>query len=179
MYKRQGNISVTTEDGECGVVVNYDLDLTSTNPPPQIEVVQNNVSPSETVNATIFCPNGQTRFRRFFVNSGPTDFVLDAIRVGVYQSLNNPSVTTNVYSQTGALLYSNSVIVPVVNMDTYDISLGNTVIPQGENYSIEIVTPPPFVSIFKIGRNDVLPGATEAQITSETCTCLLYTSRCV
>ncbi|MBK8080796.1 MAG: hypothetical protein IPK25_11215 [Saprospiraceae bacterium] len=60
-----GNISVTTEDGECGVVVNYDLDLTSTNPPPQIEVVQNNVSPSETVNATIFCPNGQTRFRRF------------------------------------------------------------------------------------------------------------------
>lgn len=165
-----GNISVTTEDGECGVVVNYDLDLTSTNPPPQIEVVQNNVSPSETVNATIFCPNGQTRFRRFFVNSGPTDFVLDAIRVGVYQSLNNPSVTTNVYSQTGVLLYSNSVIVPVVNMDTYDISLGNTVIPQGENYSIEIVTPPPFVSIFKIGRNDVLPGATEAQITSETCT---------
>src|SRR5690606_1856860 len=75
-----------------------------------------------------------------------------------------------VYSQSNELLYAGSTIVPNLSMSTFNISLGNTVIPPGESYTIEVVTPPPFVSIFRMGRNDAGNTTNEAMITSETCT---------
>lgn len=161
------DISVTADPGECSRVINYDFDLVPDNPPSQEQVTQN-TNPN-LVNATIYCPNGQTRYRRTFQNSGPTNFTLESLVVGVYQSSNSPSIIINVYSQANELLYSGSEIVPALNMSTYTVSLGNTVIPAGESYSVEVVTPPPFVSIFRMGRNDAGNTTNEALITSETC----------
>lgn len=163
-----GDIAVTADPGECARVITYDFDLVPENPPSQTEVTQNN-NP-DLVNATIYCPFGQTRYRRTFQNTGPTDFILNSLSIGVYQSSNSPSVTVNVFSSADELLYTTSAIVPNLSMTTYSIDLGNTLIPAGQSYSIEVVTPPPFVSIFRMGRNDAGNTTNEAQITSESCT---------
>lgn len=162
-----GDIAVTANPGDCDHVITYDFDLVSENPPSQTQVTQNN-NP-DLVNATIFCPFGQTRYRRTFQNTGFTDFILHSLSVGVYQSSNSPSVTVNVFSSANTLLYTISSIIPNLSMATYAIDLGNTIIPAGESYSIEVVTPPPFVSIFRMGRNDAGNTTNEASITSENC----------
>ncbi|MFZ1705141.1 MAG: T9SS type A sorting domain-containing protein [Saprospiraceae bacterium] len=162
-----GDIFVTADPGECSRLIQYDFDLVPQNPAPQMEVSQN-MDPN-LVNATIYCPNGQTRYRRTFNNGDATDLVLNALKIGVYQSSNSPSITVNVFSQLGDLIYTNNVIVPNLMMTTFNVSLGDVTIPSGENYDVEVVTPPPFVSIFRMGRNDVGNTTNEALITSETC----------
>jgi hypothetical protein len=162
-----GDIAVEADPGECSREITYDFNLVSSNPPPQELVTQNN--DPDLVNATIFCPIGQTRFRRTFTNVYQTPFVLNDLEIGVYQSSNSPSVTINVYDQSNNLIFTKSELVPTLSMSVFTTSLDDIVIPPGESYSVEVVTPPPFVSIFRMGRNDAGNTTGEAQISSETC----------
>src|SRR5690606_16413428 len=84
------DISVTADPGECSRIISYDFDLTPEDPPGQEQVTQN-TNPN-LVNATIYCPNGQTRYSRTFQNTNSTNFTLESLVIGVYQSSNSPSV---------------------------------------------------------------------------------------
>ncbi|MBC7885992.1 MAG: proprotein convertase P-domain-containing protein, partial [Saprospiraceae bacterium] len=164
------NIVVNLGPGECSSVVNFDFALTPLVPtPPDITTSQNVVSGS--VNSTIYCATGQTRYSRTFTHSGPTSLNIHTINIGVYLSSNSPAVTVNIYDAGNVLLTSTTNIIPDINLGTYDFPVANTVIPSGQVYTVEIVANAPWVSIFKIGRNDSgnLPGFNEAVISSLSC----------
>ncbi|MBK9149789.1 MAG: T9SS type A sorting domain-containing protein [Saprospiraceae bacterium] len=166
-----GNIVQTATAGACGRVVNFDFGLTPLVPAPA-PVTINQVSNPNVVNGTIYCSTGQTRYRRTFMNASPTDLNITSIPMGVYQASNNPVVTVNIYVG-GNLVGSNAVTVTGTLSNTiYNFPITGIKVPAATAFDVEIVTPPPFVHIFKLGRNDQghLAGFSNAVISSPTCT---------
>ena len=165
------DITVSATAGACGRIVNFDFSLTPLNPTPN-PLTFNQVSSPNLVNGSIYCSTGQTRYRRTFLNSAPTDLNLSSVDMGVYQNVNSPVITVNVYINN-VLIGSNSVVVTGIPANTiYNFPLSGIKIPAGASYDVEIVTPPPFVHIFKLGRNDQghPAGFSDATISSPSCT---------
>jgi subtilisin-like proprotein convertase family protein len=166
-----GSIVVSAGPGACGSVVNFDFALTPLVPvPPDITIEQTSVT--NVVNSTIYCSTGQTRYRRTFQHGGPTDLNVNYIRLGVFQANNDPVITINFYVG-GNLIGSSTGSVPgTLNNTFYDFLISGVVIPAVSAFDVEIVTPAPFVQIFKLGRNDGGHplGISEATITSSSCT---------
>lgn len=151
-------ITINLGSGECGSIVNYDFLL------PDITVsditISQSVNPGLVTNTT-FCQFGQTRYSRILTNTAPTDLNINAINLGVYESLNNPFVTINIYSAAGDLLSSSTNIVasPIVQ-GFFLFPVLPTVIDAGANFKVEIVADAPWVSSFKMGFNSSgdIPG---------------------
>ncbi|MBP9198093.1 MAG: proprotein convertase P-domain-containing protein, partial [Saprospiraceae bacterium] len=151
-------ITINLGPGECGRIVNYDFLL------PDITVsditISQSVNPGLVTNTT-FCQFGQTRYSRVLTNTAPTDLNINAINLGVYESLNNPFVTINIYSAAGDLLSSSTNIVasPIVQ-GFFLFPVLPTVIDAGANFKVEIVADAPWVSSFKMGFNSSgdIPG---------------------
>ncbi len=161
-------IDVDLGPGECGSLVNFNFGF------PDISVsnlsYNLNADPN-TVNSTIYCGTGQTSYTRLFNHAGPTDLQITSIRLGVYQSLNSPSVTVNFYNFSGQLLGSESAVIPNLNTAIYTINVvpGNIIkIPATSQFYVEIVANAPYISVFKIGRNNSghVLGGTDAIIQS-------------
>ena len=159
--------------GQCGVVIpSFGFGL----PPVTVTDLTNNQNLNTvTVNSTIYCSSGQTRYRRTFTHSGPTDMRIKQVHLGVYRSVNNPLVTFNYYSANGQVLYG-SYTATIPNLDravhTVTIPMGvNIKIPALTSYIMEVVSNAPHISEFKIGRNDGLhlPTFGEASISADDC----------
>ncbi len=157
--------------GQCSVVANFDFALTPlVIPPADVTASQNNVK--DTINSTIYCATGQSKYRRTFAYAGMTDLNLHTIRLGVYQALNGPTVTINVYNATSStLLSTTSAVIPNMNQANYNFALSPTLILAGSSYIVEVVASAPWVNIFKIGRNSSgNTAAGEASYQSLSCT---------
>lgn len=159
------DITVVPAPGECSVAVNWDFGLIPGNPLPE-QGITYNYNTSE-VNSTVFCPFGPTVYRNTYPNNGPTDLILSSVNLGVYQALNFPVIRVNVYTNGGQVASVNHTVNNMVNGIT-QISLPNVRIAAGDSYDVEVVAPPVFNQIFKIGLND--DGAAQpASITSPSC----------
>jgi subtilisin-like proprotein convertase family protein len=165
-------IDVQLGSGECGRVVNYNFNL----PPLVVSPVLHNPNNSQTVNSTIYCSSGQTKYSRVFQHTGNTDLRITSLDIGVYKSFNFPLVTVNFYKTNGQLIGSETrVIDQNIDFGVYNYLISNNiVIPAQTSYKVEIVTNAPYISVFKIGRNDQghLPGFSEAQIVAADCNVL-------
>ena len=152
-------ITVNLGPGECGRIVNYDFLLPVINNVPDITIFQS-VNPGVVTN-TVFCQFGQTRYSRILTHSGPTDLNINAINLGVYESLNNPFVTINIYSASGNLLSSSTnIVTSPISQGFFLFPILPTVIEAGANFKVEIVADAPWVSSFKMGFNSSgdIPG---------------------
>ncbi len=154
--------------GECGQVVEYDFTF------PDISV--SNISFSQNnnqiaIDGTIYCVSGQTKYRRTFAHSGPTDLTISNINLGVYQSSNSPSVTINFYDATGTELYgSYTTILPNLNQTVYNVPMPAGIkIPRQSSFITEIVGNSPLISVFKIGRNNGSNTTVDATVISADC----------
>jgi subtilisin-like proprotein convertase family protein len=167
-----GSVQVNLGSGECGRVVDqFGFSF------PNIDVQNVSVIPNDDPDAclaTVYCPSGQTTYRRTFHHAGPTDMRVASVYVGVFEAYNNPLVTFNFYTLGGDVIGSHSTVVPHMNASVLFVPLpleSNIRIPAGTSYIMEVVANAPYVSVFKIGRNDQgqNPGYSEAVVSALDC----------
>jgi hypothetical protein len=152
-----GNQTINLGPGLCSRVVNYSFGL----PPltPKRDTFMQNVDTS-LINSTVFCPSGPTSYKRTFYNSNWTDLTIDQIRLGVYESVNNPIVTIRFTNTTGSIVYGSGIYnLPNIAIPNgrvlYFAPSGTIKIPSRVNFVMEVISSAPGVSSFKIGRNNV------------------------
>jgi subtilisin-like proprotein convertase family protein len=151
-----GNIVENLKPGECGKVIpSFGFafpDITPSN------LTFNQNTDQFSINGTIFCNVGQTKYSRTFLHGGPTDLRITSVNLGVYQSVNFPIVKINIYSSPGnVLLGSHLAAIPDLNTTVYTINIPNNNIikvPANSSFRIEIVANAPHISVFKIGSNN-------------------------
>lgn len=158
--------------GQCGVIVpSFGFGLT---PVTVTDLTNNQNQNTVTVNSTIYCSSGQTRYRRTFTHSGPTDMRIKQVQLGVYRAVNNPLVTFNFYSTGGQLYGTYTATISDMDRVVYSVNIPAGIdikIPAQSSYVLEIVTNAPHISEFKIGRNNSghLPTFGEASISADDC----------
>ncbi|MBP6568937.1 MAG: hypothetical protein KA270_17310, partial [Saprospiraceae bacterium] len=160
-------ITVNLGPGECGFVVDYNFNLDNISVPD--DTIFQSVTPGVVTN-TVFCQFGQTRYSRILTNYAPTDLNINAIYLGVYESINNPNVTINIYSASGQLL--SSTTHPITTQFSFPTTgffhfpVLPTKIDAGADFKVEIVADAPWVSSFKMGFNssgDILSFSSSIQ----------------
>jgi len=167
-----GNMTINLASGECGRTIDQfgfgfpDIDVQN------LSIFPNNNT--DEVGATLYCPSGQTVYRRTFFHSGPTDMKLVSLYLGVYEAYNNPLVTFNFYSSGGQKIGTYTTNVPNMNQSVMFVPLPfdqQVYIPASSEYIMEVVTNAPYISVFKIGRNNDgnAPGYSEASISAPDC----------
>ncbi|MGB4958542.1 MAG: hypothetical protein WBO36_03645, partial [Saprospiraceae bacterium] len=90
------DVTLNLSQGKCDTIYNFvigPLPVLSNIPDITASV---NTDPN-TIAGTRYCSFGETRYRRTFTHSGPTDLNLHTIRLGIYESTNSPDVTVNIY----------------------------------------------------------------------------------
>jgi subtilisin-like proprotein convertase family protein len=163
---------ISLDFGECGVIVptfGFAFPDISVNSVPFVSSVNPTL-----INSTVYCSSGQTRYRRSYFHSGPTDLRVSSVNVGVYQSVNSPQVTFNFYTNSGAFLGGVTATVPTLSQSVFNYSIPSGIdikIPSQTGFRMEVVANAPHISVFKIGRNDSgnTTGNVEATITASDC----------
>jgi subtilisin-like proprotein convertase family protein len=165
------DITINLKSGECGRVVNNFGWSFSNLTPPDITI---NPNESDIIKSTKYCNTGQTTYSRTFHHAGPTDMRIKSIKLGVFESSNHPIVTYRFLSTDGKLYGSYQDTIPTLNLAIHNRLLPGSVnikIPANSDYVMQVVTNAPYVSVFKIGRNDLSNkvGFAEATITAANC----------
>ena len=168
------NQTIQLASGECGVTVpSFGFSFPAL--PPVADITTNPNLNSTTINSTIYCSTGQTKYSRVFYHGGPTDMRIKTINIGVYKSVNAPLVTVNFYTSPGnVLLGTYTTSVPDINKNIFSFNIPagvNIKIPALTSYKMEIVTNAPYISEFLIGRNNGnnVTGFSEANVVSDIC----------
>jgi subtilisin-like proprotein convertase family protein len=154
--------------GECGREVDFQFtfpDITVSN----LLFSQNNNQGA--IDGTIFCDSGQTIYRRTFNHSGPTDLSITSVNLGVFESVNDPLVTINFYNGAGTILYGSYIAtIPDLNNAVYSVAIPAGIkVPRQSTFITEIVANAPYLSVFKIGRNNGGNSTVNATVISADC----------
>lgn len=168
-----GDTDIQLGFGECGIVL-PSLGFQFSDIPVDDIVSHANTNPN-LINSTIYCASGQTRYSRIFYNAGPTDMIISHASIGVFKSSDSPLVTVNFYKTNGILLGSHTAALPDLDRALYNLEIPSgkdIIIPSQTSYVMEVVANAPYLSVFKIGRNNAghHTGYTEAAITAPDCT---------
>lgn len=145
-----GNQTIDLDPGECGAVVDYNFGL------PDIPVVDTTFSQnnSNAINSTIYCLSGPTTYKRTFFNGKYTDISINQISLGVFSSINNPTVVIRFTNTAGTIVYgSHQYIIPNLSSALYTFAPGGLIkLPARSNFVMEVIASQPGVSTFMIGR---------------------------
>lgn len=144
------DVTIDLDPGECSGVVDFDWVL----PDISVNPITFTENTSNTVNSTIYCPNGPTSYKRTFYNSSYTDVKIDQISVGVYSSINNPIVIVRFTNIDEDIIYgSDQYNIPNLSTTTHNIIPGSIIkIPARSSFVMEVISSQPGVSTFMIGR---------------------------
>ena len=146
------NQSINLQPGECGAVVDFQFGFPSFT---ATDLIFNQVNNPNLVNSTIYCDQGQTSYSRTYANGSPTDVTVKNIRLGVYEAVNAPVITINIYDGSNTLLGTELAIIPNLLQTLHTITLTSVIkIPALSTFRLEIVSNAPVISSFKIGRNN-------------------------
>lgn len=154
--------------GECGQEVDFQFtfpDITVSN------ILFNQNNNQGVIVGTVFCDSGQTKYRRTFNHTGPTDLSITSVNLGVFESVNDPLVTINFYDATGLVLYGGyTAIIPDLDNAVHSVAIPAGIkIPRQTTFITEIVANAPYLSVFKIGRNNSGNTTSDATIISADC----------
>ncbi|HMU03895.1 MAG TPA: hypothetical protein PJ990_09735, partial [Saprospiraceae bacterium] len=124
--------------GECGQEVDFQFtfpDITVSN------ILFNQNNNQGAIDGTVFCDSGQTKYRRTFNHTGPTDLSITSVNLGVFESVNDPLVTINFYDATGSVLYgSYTAIIPDLDNAVHSVAIPAGIkIPRQTTFITEIV----------------------------------------
>lgn len=142
------NLSANLAAGECGYVIPQTFAVTENCIEPEVTMTQN--EDLGTFEEGVNCPGGPTKYLRVFDAAAEginTEFNIDEVTFGVAEAFGNPSVTVNVYSLDGPLLYANmellgsgNDVLPNFQNGLYSIPV-SAVVGSDETFVVEIVVP--------------------------------------
>ncbi|MBK9735653.1 MAG: T9SS type A sorting domain-containing protein [Saprospiraceae bacterium] len=162
------NLDYYLNPGECGILVPT-FGFAYPDIPVSNLSYSLNADPDNIVGTT-YCNVGQTKYSRSFNHMEPTDLDIISARIGVYQSLNNPLITLNFYTTGADLLGTYTTTIPNLNTTVHTVAIpsGTIKIPAASIFIMEVVVNAPYISIFKIGRNNAghILGGLDATISS-------------
>lgn len=153
--------------GECTYTIPQNFAVTENCEDPEIVITQND--DITTFEPGVNCPGGPTKYLRVYDTNTlgiNTELNIDEVTFAVAEAFGSTSVTVNVYTLDGPLLYSNMELVGSGNdvltniqNELYTVSV-SAVIDAGETFVVEVVVPDAQFNGVLLGMNNSGQSAT-------------------